>query len=185
MRDQHSPFPDTRGPKAASKDAELRLFISYSHFDADLLVDRITGEPTEFLRIMKGLQTDNIHVEFDRSLLKAGDLWNRKIRAELRICDILVPILSDDFMQSEYCNRVEISTLLARKRNDHDVMITPFYYKYCDWNQAKWIKQRDIRPRYNEPFQAIQGNDERTKALIQFRSELRAQASLLKREIVK
>jgi hypothetical protein len=112
--------------------------------------------------------------------LRAGDLWETKIEKELSVCDILIPILSDDFIQSDFCNKVEIARILERKRHGQDVLITPFYFRYCQWSLIPWIKERDIRPGPEQPFQSIESAHLRTKAIINFRSEIMAQSTLLK-----
>lgn len=158
---------------------ELNLFITYSHHDSDILLNE-QKEPTEFLRVLLGLRREKVEVNYDRGFLKAGDKWGPRIEENLSKCDILVPILTDDFLQSEFCNNVEVPAILEKQRNGHDVLVTPFYYRYCNWAVVPWIKERDIRPSATAPYQAISVAHERTKAMINFRSEILSQANLIR-----
>src|ERR1700743_568340 len=138
-----------------SERSKISIFISYSHHDHDFLLSR-DGEPEEFLRILNGLTRHDVDIEFDRGFLTAGALWADEIPNRLDRCDIILPILSDEFLQSDYCTRIEVPAILERRLAGHDVMIAPFYYRYCVWQGIDWIAERDVPPPGGKPFQAIE-----------------------------
>jgi hypothetical protein len=158
----------------------MNVFISYSKYDKELLEDPSTKERAEFFRILKGLERRKIWVDIDLEFVAAGDLWREKILSKIQKCRILVPVLSDDFIQSEFCNDVEVAEILKRRSDGNDILITPFYYRYCDWRQLEWIEERAIRPRGDRPYLSIEEAHYRTKAMIDFRSELETQSTILK-----
>ena len=59
------------------------VFISYASQDAEA-----AG------RICEALRAAGIEVWFDRSELRGGDVWDQKIRREIRDCDLFLPVIS-------------------------------------------------------------------------------------------
>ncbi len=59
------------------------VFLSYASQDA---------EPA--LRICEALRVSGIEVWFDQSELRGGDIWDQKIRREIRDCALFIPIIS-------------------------------------------------------------------------------------------
>ncbi len=157
----------------------LNIFISYSKHDKCFLLDDSNESPAEFLRIMYGLEAGKAKIDFDHEFVVAGDHWHDKILDKLEKCKILVPILSDDFVQSSFCNDVEVKEILQRKNAGQDILITPFYFRYCEWRKLPWIEERGIRPNGDKPLQSIGDAHLRTRAMINFRAEIEAQAAIL------
>jgi TolB-like protein len=59
------------------------VFISYASQDAHAA-----------LRICNALRAAGIEVWFDQSELRGGDVWDRKIRSQIRDCSLFIPIIS-------------------------------------------------------------------------------------------
>jgi TIR domain-containing protein len=59
------------------------VFLSYASQDA---------EPAR--RICDALRAAGIEVWFDQSELRGGDVWDQKIRRQIRDCGLFVPIIS-------------------------------------------------------------------------------------------
>ena len=61
------------------------VFISYASQDAE-----------SAQRICEALRAGGIEVWFDRSELRGGDLWDRKIREQIRDCALVIPVISSN-----------------------------------------------------------------------------------------
>src|SRR5689334_5216742 len=59
------------------------VFLSYASQDAEAVG-----------RICTALREAGIEVWFDKSELRGGDAWDRKIRAQIRDCALFVPVIS-------------------------------------------------------------------------------------------
>ena len=63
--------------------ASRAAFLSYASQDADVAE-----------RICDALRTAGIEVWFDRSELRGGDVWDQRIRQQIRDCTLFVPVIS-------------------------------------------------------------------------------------------
>ena len=59
------------------------VFLSYASQDAE-----------SALRICAALRAAGIEVWFDQSQLRGGDVWDQKIRCEIRDCALFIPVIS-------------------------------------------------------------------------------------------
>src|SRR6516164_440385 len=71
---------DTPNQVAAGAQA---VFLSYASQDADAA-----------RRICDALRAEGIEVWFDQSELRGGDVWDQKIRREIRDCALFNPVIS-------------------------------------------------------------------------------------------
>ena len=159
----------------------ITIFISYSHYDRDLLINVSNpDEPTRFIRALKPLESVGAKVWFDHDL-KAGDIIDDKIANTLEQTDLLVAIVSDDFLHSAYCIDIELHEFLTRKeRKGH---VVPFYYSSCNWRSVDWLKQRKMIPDSRSPFLSIKDRDHRERILIDLRQTIRAHIDEIRREV--
>jgi TolB-like protein len=72
---EESPKP-TSTPKGA-------VFLSYASQDAEAAQ-----------RICAALRSADVEVWFDQSELRGGDIWDQKIRREVRDCELFIPVIS-------------------------------------------------------------------------------------------
>jgi hypothetical protein len=64
-------------------DPSKAVFLSYASQDA-----------AAARRICEALTAGGIEVWFDQSELRGGDLWDQKIRQQIRDCALFIPIIS-------------------------------------------------------------------------------------------
>jgi len=69
-------------PKPASTPTGA-VFVSYASQDAEAAQ-----------RICEALRSAGVEVWFDQSELRGGDIWDHKIRREVRDCDLFIPVIS-------------------------------------------------------------------------------------------
>jgi TolB-like protein/Tfp pilus assembly protein PilF len=85
---------ETPSPGATAAQA---AFLSYASQDAD---------PAR--RICDALRAEGIEVWFDQSELRGGDIWDQKIRREIRDCELFIPVISaNTASRREGCFRLE------------------------------------------------------------------------------
>src|SRR6202035_2447820 len=88
------------------------VFLSYASQDAEVA-----------RRICDALRAAGIEVWFDQSELRGGDVWDRKIRQQIRDCALFVPIVSqhtqerlEGYFRLEWRLAVDRSHLMAIER---------------------------------------------------------------------
>ncbi len=93
----------------------VSLFYSYSHAD-----EPIRREIEKHLATLKRLGL--IHSWHDRQI-GPGDEWKKEIDRELERADIILLLLSPDFVASDYCYEVEAKRALERHNQDQATVI--------------------------------------------------------------
>ena len=78
----------------------VRLFISYAHEDAEYL--------ETLLKHLSDLKRQGIVQSWHDRLINAGDHWQDEIDDALRNAQVIVFLISRDFIDSEYINSVEV-----------------------------------------------------------------------------
>lgn len=122
-----SVFPENTGLADGDKSARHRakkIFFSYSKNDRAFL--------EQFLKHLAPLKlNDNIQTWNDADIL-AGAEWDTQIRQELREADIIILLVSADFLATPYIQSVEIKTAMERHRQGEAVVI-PVILRACKW----------------------------------------------------
>jgi hypothetical protein len=103
---------DTSAEMVASK--RLRVFVSYSHVDHEICGRLLTHlKPQEERR---GFQC------WIDQKLSPGDRWEQKILDNVGQADVVVFLVSPDFLNSDFCQR-EVGSGLSRNKNEGTVLI--------------------------------------------------------------
>jgi hypothetical protein len=108
-----------------------RIFFSYSHKDEDLR-DRLETQLAMLKR--KGA----IDVWHDRKI-GAGDEFAGCIHQELERADVVLLLVSSDFLASNYCYDIEMARALERHA-DGTARVIPVILRPCDWLDAPFGK---------------------------------------------
>jgi internalin A len=93
----------------------VRLFYSYSHKDEGLRNDLETH--------LKLLQRRGLIDTWQDRKIEAGDEWKRRIDENLERADIILLLVSADFIASDYCYEIEMKRALEREQNGESVVI--------------------------------------------------------------
>jgi formylglycine-generating enzyme required for sulfatase activity len=122
-------------------EAAVRVFISYSHKDEDLR-DRLDTH-------LSNLRWDGVISSWYDRQLTAGTEWDEKIKAELEAADIILLLISPDFIASKYCRDVEIPLSLQRHAAKQ-AFVVPIILRPFDWFTAPFAKlqafPKDAKP---------------------------------------
>ena len=103
------------------------LFFSYSHKD-EALRDRLEVH----LSALKHEGT--ISTWHDRRIM-AGDVLGQQIDEQLERADIVLLLISPDFLASDYCHNVEMQRALARHAEGW-ARVIPVILRPCDWQRT-------------------------------------------------
>lgn len=113
------------------KNFPIRLFISYSHRDCklrDKLVDQLSS-----------LERDGvIHAWHDR-MIGAGQEWAGAIDANLETADIILCLVSADFIASSYIFERELSRALERHEAE-EACVIPVILRPAEWDATPLAK---------------------------------------------
>jgi hypothetical protein len=124
------------------KDTLLNIFFAYSREDSDLR-ERLDKH-------LSGLKRRNyINTWFDGQI-EAGTEWEKEIDFALSKADIILLLISADFIASDYCFDVEMKKAISRHEKG-DAVIIPIILHPCDWSDL--------------PFSKIQGLPQNGKAI--------------------
>lgn len=104
-------------------DGMVDLFYSYSHKDEELR-EQLDGHLALLRR--RGV----LRVWHDREI-SAGDEWKSEIDSELERADIVLLLISADFLDSDYCYDVEMKRALARHAA-REANVIPVIVRACD-----------------------------------------------------
>ncbi|WP_418604140.1 TIR domain-containing protein [Hwangdonia sp.] len=109
----------------------MKVFISYSHQDEKL--------KDELLKQLAGFKRRNIiDLWHDRKIIP-GQKWGKEIDKYLTEADIILLLISPDFIASEYCNDIELKTALSRHDDENDpALVIPVILRPCLWEQEQF-----------------------------------------------
>lgn len=104
--------------------ATKNVFISYAHED-EVFKDKLEKH-------LSGLVRNNqIKIWTDR-VIQAGQEWDDEIKTALQNADIILFLVSADFMASNYIHNVEIEHAM-QSHNNGDVAVVPVIIRPCDF----------------------------------------------------
>ncbi|WP_316831846.1 leucine-rich repeat domain-containing protein [Pedobacter aquatilis] len=104
------------------------IFISYSSVDIQLLKELLSH-----LSVLE--KTGQISI-WHCQMLQAGEKWDDKIKKQLRDADVVIFLVSSNFLQSDYIWDIEIKSTIERESNDNSVRIIPIIVRSCDWESS-------------------------------------------------
>lgn len=102
----------------------IRVFLSYSHVDDNYR--------NELQKHLMSLQHQGIVESWHDRRIVAGEEWANCIDDELRRADIILLLVSSDFIASHYCYELEMKEALARHERGEAVVI-PVILRSCHW----------------------------------------------------
>lgn len=105
-----------------------RLFMSYSHKD-----EALRDELETHLAVLR--RQGVLEVWHDRKLLP-GDHLDTAINAELERADVVLLLLSSDFLASDYCFGVEMRRAMERHQAG-SARVIPVILRPCDWAETE------------------------------------------------
>src|SRR3954469_13162904 len=86
----------------------VRVFLSYSHDD--------TTWRDVLLKHLGGLLHTGQLVHFDDRQIKPGEEWDARIKGEFLAADIIILLVSPNFVGSAYCIQIELAGAIERAK---------------------------------------------------------------------
>lgn len=126
------------------------VFFSYSHADEDLR-DQLEKQLSMLKR--QGV----IETWHDRRI-GAGEDIHRSIDERINSDDIILLLVSPDFLASDYCYDIEMTRAMERYEMGEAVVI-PVILRACDWHHAPFGKLKAV-PRDGKPVTSWPDRDE-------------------------
>jgi|APFre7841882724_1041349.scaffolds.fasta_scaffold00795_5 hypothetical protein len=127
-----------------------RIFLSYAHKD-----EVLKKELDKHLMPLK--RSGKIETWNDRELI-AGQEWNDEILSELNKADIILLLISSDFIASQYIWEKELTTAMKR-HNEGTAKVVPVIIKNCLWQEMPFAKLQAL-PRNAKPVASYTNRDD-------------------------
>jgi len=119
----------------------VKVFFSYSHND-----ETNRNELEKHLAVLK--RQGFIKTWYDRRIL-AGDALNNEIDQNLIESNLILLLVSPDFLASDYCYSKEMEKALEMRSEGHAKVI-PIILEHCEWKQTP-LKNLLACPRDGKP----------------------------------
>lgn len=130
--------------------SKLKVFVSYAHKDESFRKDLEI-----YLSLLK--RQEIIEIWTDRQIL-AGSSWETEISDNLESADLIIPLISPDFIASDYCYEIE----MARAIEKHDIqqsLIVPIVIRPCAWKNSPFVNFQAL-PFEGKPISSWNDKDE-------------------------
>lgn len=148
---QEIEFIDT--PKKEDKnneDKKIKLFISYSHKDENYRKELETS-----LALLK--RQDLIETWSDRMIMP-GKNWRNEISSNLEDADIILFLISPDFIASDYSYEIELQRAIE-KHDKQEAILVPIIIRHSSWLNSP-VGNFQALPREGKPISAWVHRDE-------------------------
>jgi len=126
------------------------LFFSYSHTD-----EQLRDELEKHLSMLR--RQGVIQSWHDRRIVP-GEHLDHSIDRHLEAADIILLLVSADFLASDYCYDVEVRRAMKR-HNSGQARVIPVILRPCDWRAAPFSRLLAL-PRDGKPVTSWQNQDE-------------------------
>ena len=113
----------------------VNLFFSYAHEDEALR--------DELEKNLKLLQRQNIIDTWHDRKIISGTEWDKAIDKNLEAADIILLLISSDFLASDYCWDKEIKFAMQRHKENLAVVI-PVSLRVCDKTDLDFMKLQGL-----------------------------------------
>src|SRR5215467_4123286 len=137
-------MPLTSGPRGA-----VEVFFSYSHKDQRLR-DQLEAH-------LKLLRKEGLISSWHDHKIGAGEEWKGQIDAHLNTAQIILLLVSSDFIASDYCYDIEMKRAMERHQLG-EARIIPVILRPCDWHNARFGKLQAL-PKDGKPITTWQNHD--------------------------
>lgn len=138
----------------------VEVFFSYSHRDED-----VRDELAKHLSSLK--RNGQIDTWYDRAI-EAGAEWQTEIEQRLNQADIILLLVSPDFLASNYCYEIEVKRAMERHEAG-EARVIPVIVRPVDWRDAPFGKLQAL-PKDAKPIKSWLNQDE---ALLDIAQEIR------------
>jgi TIR domain len=109
----------------------VEIFFSYAHED-EALRDKLAKH-------LKLLQRQGLITSWHDRDITAGEEWKNEIDSHLESANIILLLISSDFLASNYCYDIELKRALERHESN-EARIIPIILRSVDWHLSSFGK---------------------------------------------
>lgn len=109
------------------KDKPLKLFYSYAHKDEAYKLELKTH--------IQILNRQGVIQSWDDRQIEGGDEWKKQILEQLESADIILLLISADFIASNFCYEIEMKRAMER-HDKGEARVVPVIIRDCLWPAA-------------------------------------------------
>mgnify|MGYP001584729133 FL=1 len=154
----------------------VKLFFSYSHENEDM-----RNELEKHFSVMK--RNGLIDSWYDRRIL-AGEEFDPGIMENLENSQIVLLMVSSDFLASDYCYEKEMLRAID-KHDKKELVVIPVILEPCDWKQAPFGKLKAL-PTDGKPISKFANmNDAYLEVVEGVKEVINSKFSSLRKELAK
>jgi hypothetical protein len=128
----------------------LKVFYSYSHRDEELR--------DQLEKHLSALRREGVIAEWHDRKITAGSEWKGDIDAQLEEADVILVLVSADFLGSEYCCDVEMKRAMERHQHGY-ARVIPVIIRACDWKNTLFADIQSL-PTDGKPVTSWVNTDE-------------------------
>ncbi|MDF5706656.1 MAG: TIR domain-containing protein [Nostoc sp. S4] len=128
-------------PMPSTENRAIEVFFSYAHEDENL-----RNELAKHLKLLE--RQGVIKGWYDRDIT-AGDEWKSEIEKQLNSAQIILLLISSDFLASDFCWSVELERAMQR-HEAREARVIPIILREVDWHKAPFGKLQAL-PKNVEP----------------------------------
>ncbi|MCI0471460.1 MAG: toll/interleukin-1 receptor domain-containing protein, partial [Candidatus Aminicenantes bacterium] len=124
----------------------INIFISYSYQDEEWK-DRLLSK----IRVLgkEGL----VSIRENRQIEKGQD-WSTEIEKALREADIVILLISADYLTSDFILNEEIPSILERSEKK-GLKVLPVIVRPCPWRMVPWLSKAQVFPEDGVPLASV------------------------------
>jgi hypothetical protein len=130
---------------------KLEVFIAYSHAN-----ERMKQKLIKHLSSLR--RSGLVEAWHDRQIQPGAD-WEREIDQHLDRSQIILLLISADFIDSDYCYGIEMKRALEREGRG-EARVIPVILRDCDWHPLPLIGRRQGLPQKGKPVTKWSNQDE-------------------------
>ncbi len=144
-----TPSMDAEKAQKKTRDKPLSIFISYSKNDNELRQELHTH--------LSSLRRRKIVSNWDDRHIIGGELWDDTIKTKLKEADIILFLVSANFINTDYIWEHEIP-IAEEQRKNGKARVIPIILKPCQWTKLDFAKQQAL-PSKGVPINSFPDRD--------------------------
>jgi Effector-associated domain 11/TIR domain len=129
----------------------VKIFISYAHEDESYKDKLLTS--------LANLKRQGYVAAWDDRQIPVGGEWDQHIKSALNDADVILLLISMDFIASEYCFGVEVAKAIERHNDPEDnARVVPIILRHADWQDTAFAKLQAL-PKGASPIATWEDKD--------------------------
>jgi len=135
----------------------LEVFLSYAHQDHTFRSELDTH--------LSNLKRQGIISSWSDGDIVPGTEWRPQIMTHLNTAQIILLLISADFMNSEFCYSIEMTRAIERHKAN-EARVLPIIVRPCDWKGAPFA-ELEMLPTKGKPVTRWPSRDEAYANVVQ------------------